>query len=49
MLVAPGLGIFFLFANLKDTNIALMAKVDHQYIMRDMRPISLCKVIYKIL
>jgi len=35
--------------NLNDTNIALIAKVDHLEIMKDLHPISLCNVIYKIL
>ncbi|MCI28182.1 CNGC5-like protein, partial [Trifolium medium] len=35
--------------NLNDTNIALVAKVDRLESMKDLRSISLCNVIYKIL
>jgi len=36
-------------STLNDTNIALIAKVDHPESMKDLRPISLWNVIYKIL
>jgi exonuclease III len=35
--------------NINDTNIALVAKVDRPESMKDLRPISLCNVVYKIL
>ncbi|MCI14674.1 CNGC5-like protein, partial [Trifolium medium] len=34
---------------LGDTNIVLVPKCDHPNSMRDLRPISLCNVVYKIL
>ncbi|GAU24354.1 hypothetical protein TSUD_49430 [Trifolium subterraneum] len=35
--------------DINDTNIALVAKVDRPESMKDLRPISLCNVVYKIL
>jgi hypothetical protein len=34
--------------NMNDTNIALVAKVNHPESMKDLCPIALCNVVYKI-